>query len=252
MLYNLSRLAMTHCKQARFSLNSQAMNDKAWPRILPFALFMAVIGLEEGLRFMDGKAWISIQDSTFTLLYPLKPLGAVIALLLCRRAYAELRWADLTRGAHSLGSVALGLAVFALWINMDWTFGALSEPPGFNPNVLEPPGLRPAMIAIRIAGAVLVVPVMEEIFWRSFILRYVINPDFAKVPLGTFTWASFLTGAVLFGLAHHFILAGIMAGMAYSWLLYRTGSLAQCVLAHAVTNLALAAYVLSTGKWWFW
>ncbi len=228
------------------------MNDKAWPRILPFALFMAVIGLEEGLRFMDGKAWISVQDSTFALLYPLKPLVAGIALFMCRRAYTELRWADLTRGIQTAASIALGLAVFVLWINMDWTFGALSEPPGYNPNIFADPGLRQSMTFIRIGSAVLIVPIMEEIFWRSFILRYVINPDFAKVPLGTFTWISFLVGAVLFGLAHHFILAGIMAGMAYSWLLYRTRSLAQCILSHAVTNLALAAFVLSTEKWWFW
>jgi CAAX prenyl protease-like protein len=228
------------------------MSTKAWPRILPFILFMTVIGLEEGLRFMDGKAWISIQESTFSMLYPLRPLAAVIALFLYRRAYTELRWADLTKSGQTLGSIALGLAVFALWVNMDWTFGALSEPPGFNPGVFSNPDLRLAMIAIRIGSAVLIVPIMEEIFWRSFILRYVINPDFAKVPLGTFTWVSFLTGAALFGLGHHFIIAGIMAGMAYSWLLYRTKSLAQCILAHAVTNLALAAFVLNTEKWWFW
>lgn len=228
------------------------MKDKAWPRILPFALFMTVIGLEEVLRFMDEKAWISVQDSTFALLYPLKPLIAVIALVFCRRAYTELRWADLTRISQTLWSVALGLVVFALWINMDWTFGALSEPPGFNPEIFPNPDLRRAMTAIRIGSAVLIVPVMEEIFWRSFILRYVLNPDFAKVPLGTFTWISFLAGAVLFGLAHHFIIAGVMAGMAYSWLLYKTKSLAQCVLAHAVTNLALAMYVLNTQQWRFW
>jgi CAAX prenyl protease-like protein len=228
------------------------MNDKAWPRVLPFALFMAVIGLEEGLRFMNAKAWIAVQDSTFALLYPLKPLVAGIALFLCRRAYTELRWTDLSRGIQSLGSVALGLAVFVLWVNMDWTFGALSDPPGYNPGIFPEPGLRLAMTFIRIGSAVLLVPIMEEIFWRSFILRYAINPEFTKVPLGTFTWISFLVGAVLFGLAHHFIFAGIMAGMAYSWLLYRTRSLAQCILSHAVTNLALAVYVLNTEKWWFW
>jgi uncharacterized protein len=228
------------------------MKDKAWPRILPFALFMAVIGLEEGLRFMDGKEWISVQDSIFALLYPFKPLVAVIALALCRRAYTELRWRDLTRKSQTLGSIVVGLVVFVLWINMDWTFGALSEPPGFNPEIFPNPDLRRAMTVIRIGSAVLIVPVMEEIFWRSFILRYVINPDFSKVPLGTFTVISFVVSAVLFGLGHHYIIAGIMAGMAYSCILYKNKSLAQCILAHAVTNLALAIYVLNTQKWNFW
>ena len=228
------------------------MHDKAWPRILPFALFMAVIGLEEGLRFMDSRQWISLQESTLLLLYPLKPLAALVALFLLRKAYTELRWSDLARPGPTLAAISLGLAVFVLWINMDWSFGALSKPPGFDPGVFADERLRVAMTLIRIFSAVVVVAIMEEIFWRSFLLRYIINPAFANVPLGAFTWPSFLICAVLFGLAHHFILAGIMAGMAYSWLLYRTKSLAQCILAHAVTNLALALYVLQTGHWHFW
>jgi len=229
-----------------------SMSERAWPRILPFALFMAVIGLEEGLRFLVSMDWVTIQDRAFHLLYPLRPLAALVALFLLRRAYTELRWTDLTRPGPTLGSIGLGLAVFALWINMDWTTGALGEPPGFNPHVFPDDFQRRIMTAVRVGGAVLVVPLMEEIFWRSFLLRYIINPVFSRVPLGTFTLPSFLICALLFGLAHHFILAGIMAGMAYAWLLYTTRSLAQCILAHAVTNLALALYVLHTEKWMFW
>ncbi|WP_045221318.1 CAAX prenyl protease-related protein [Desulfonatronum thioautotrophicum] len=228
------------------------MQTKAWPRILPFALFMAVIGLEEGLRFLDSREWISLSEMTFHLLYPLKPLAALVALLLLRKAYTELHWADLRRPGQTLLSIGVGLLVFVLWINMDWTFGALTEPPGFNPQVFADDTLRLVMILIRVFSAVVVVSIMEELFWRSFLLRYIINPRFAAVALGTFTLPSFLICAVLFGLAHHFILAGIMAGMAYALLLYRTKSLAQCILAHAVTNLALAIYVLQTGQWYFW
>ena len=108
------------------------------------------------------------------------------------------------------------------------------------------------MTFFRIAGAVLVVPLMEELFWRSFLIRYIIDKNFDSVRMGTFTWASFLITAVLFGFEHNYILAGIMAGVFYNLLLYKTRSLAQCVLAHAVTNLALAIYVVSTGKWQFW
>lgn len=228
------------------------MSDKAWPRILPFALFMTAIGLDEVLRYLDSLGWINIEEATLLLLYPLRPLAAIIALFALRRAYTELRWADLAKPGPSLAGIALGLLVFVLWIHMDWTFGVLPEPPGFNPHVFTEDTLLWTMIAARVAGAVLVVPIMEEIFWRSFLLRYIINPNFAKVPLGTFTLSSFLVCALLFGLAHHFILAGIMAGMAYSLLLYKTKSLAQCILAHAVTNLALAVYVLHTGSWYFW
>ncbi|WP_092123457.1 CAAX prenyl protease-related protein [Desulfonatronum thiosulfatophilum] len=228
------------------------MQDKAWPRILPFALFMAIIGLEESLIFLDNRGWLDLQGFAFDLLYPLRPLAALTALLLLYRAYTELQWIDLTKWGQTLLSVCLGLLVFVLWINMDWTIGAMTEPPGFNPHVFPEGPQRWLMIAIRVSSAVIVVPIMEEIFWRSFLLRYIINSSFSKVPLGTFTWPSLLIGSLLFGLAHHFILAGIMAGIAYAWLLYRTKSLAQCILAHAVTNLALAIYVLRTEQWFFW
>lgn len=93
---------------------------------------------------------------------------------------------------------------------------------------------------------------MEELFWRSFLIRSIIARDFEKVPLGLFTWASFLLTVVLFVLEHTLIPAGIMAGLFYNLILYGTRSIAQCVLALAVTNLALAGYVLITRKWYFW
>ena len=135
---------------------------------------------------------------------------------------------------------------------MDWTLGASAIPPGFNPTQLPDGAVRILMTCFRIVGAVLVVPLMEELFWRSFLLRYLIDNNFEKVRIGTFTWASFLFTVVLFGLEHNYIYAGIMAGVVYNLILYKTRSLAQCVLAHAVTNLALAIYVIFTGKWQFW
>jgi CAAX prenyl protease-like protein len=93
---------------------------------------------------------------------------------------------------------------------------------------------------------------MEELFWRSFLIRYVISPDFSRVPIGMFTWSSFLITAVLFGLEHNLFVAGILAGIAYNLLLYYTRSLSACILAHAITNFILGVYVLQTGKWHFW
>jgi CAAX prenyl protease-like protein len=93
---------------------------------------------------------------------------------------------------------------------------------------------------------------MEELFWRSFLIRYIIGNDFSKIPIGTFSWASFLITVVLIGLEHHYFLAGMMAGAVFNLLLYFTRSISQCILAHAVANLALGIYVLQTGKWLFW
>jgi uncharacterized protein len=93
---------------------------------------------------------------------------------------------------------------------------------------------------------------MEELFWRSFLIRYLIGHDFEKVPIGAFTWASFLVIAILFGSEHHFFLAGIMAGVVYNLLLYHTRSIVHCIFAHAITNLLLGLYVLNSGRWVFW
>ena len=109
-----------------------------------------------------------------------------------------------------------------------------------------------AWIGFRILGAGVVVAVMEELFWRGWILRWIVHPDWQEVPMGTFTWTSFLATTALFALEHHQWLVGLMAGAAYNLLLYRTKSLYACMVAHGVTNVALALYVLTTGEWGFW
>ena len=166
--------------------------------------------------------------------------------------YHELKLKDLGNFPETLAACGVGLLVFVLWINMDWALGSSTLPQGFNPTLLPGQRIQISMVMIRIAGAVLVVPLMEELFWRSFLIRSIIDKNFENVRVGTFTRASFLFTVVLFGLEHNYLLAGIMAGVFYNLLLYRSRSIAQCVLAHTVTNLALAIYVVATGKWQFW
>lgn len=226
--------------------------SSAFYRYFPFAVFMGFIGLDEFIRFLAGQGFFKLEATTLYYLYPVKALTVGFLLYLYKKQYHELTFRDLANLPASLAACAVGLLVFALWIKMDWTLGAAGAPQGFNPALLPGRDVLIAMTVFRIAGAVLVVPLMEELFWRSFLIRYIIDKNFDTVPMGTFTWASFLSTVILFGLEHNYILAGIMAGILYNLLLYRTRSLAQCVLAHAVTNLALAIYVVSTGKWQFW
>lgn len=228
------------------------MSKDAWVRIIPFAVFMGFIGLQQGLEWLVGRGSLSLTDQQLLYLYPFKALLVFILLCCFMRQYEELRWSDFKNLLQTISSLLLGLLVFLLWINMDWDFATFGESNGFNPNLVEDSVLRQGLIFFRLFGAALVVPIMEELFWRSFLLRYIINPDFMLVKVGRYTLASFAIGAVLFGLEHHLVLAGIMAGMAYSLLLYWSKSIAQCVLSHAVTNLALGIYVLQTGNWQFW
>jgi uncharacterized protein len=228
------------------------MERAAIPRTVPFALFMAFIGVEEFLRLLADKGLISFSAHSLYYLYPLKTFSVAAVLLLFLPRCQEITLRDLADFGRTTVSILVGLLVFILWINMDWQFGTIGKLQGFNPTLLSDSFSRNAMTLVRLAGAAIVVPIMEELFWRSFLLRYIIDHDFAKVPIGRFTCLSFLISAALFGMEHNLFLAGVMAGIAYNLLLYYTRSISQCIVAHAVTNLALGIYVIHTGKWYFW
>jgi CAAX prenyl protease-like protein len=228
------------------------MTKAAWIRIIPFAVFMGFIGLQQLLEWSVSKGWVEMTSEQMLYLYPIKTLLVAGLLIFLWGQYEELNFSDLKNLTQTAASVVIGLVVFVLWINMDWGIATFGESKGFDPFLIGNDTTRNIIIFFRICGAALVVPVMEELFWRSFMLRYVVTSDFTSVRIGTFTLSSFLICAVLFGLEHNLLLAGIMAGAVYSLLLYWTKSIAQCVVAHAVTNLVLGLYVLQTGHWQFW
>ena len=221
-------------------------------RTLPFALFMAFIGLDELLRQFGDQGLIQLKSSTFLYLYPVRAIAVALLLLAFRKRYTEVRPHDLLVPRHTLQSVAAGIVVFILWVNMPWTLGFSGTPQGYDPTIIPDRLTQLTLICLRLFSAVVVVPIVEEIFWRSFVVRYIIDQDFTKVPIGSFTWVSFLISSALFGSEHHLFFAGVMAGATYNLLLHRTRSIAQCVLAHAITNFLLGCYVLMTRQWNFW
>lgn len=222
------------------------MQNPTIPRVLPFALFIAFIGLEEVYSYLGGASDHSIY------VYPLKAVSVTAALIFFRRSYEELKLKDLLSFPSTALSVLAGLAVFVLWINMDWDFATFGTPRGYDPTVIAEGPERNVMTALRLLGASVTVPFMEELFWRSFLIRYIEKPDFRGVAVGSFSWVPFIMTSVLFGLEHNLVLAGVMAGVAYNLLLFKTKSVMQCVLAHSTTNLALGIYVILTGNWRFW
>jgi len=221
-------------------------------RVLPFALFMALIGAEEGLGYLSPYLGLHLDKSTAVYFYPLKAVAAGIAILYFWKDYNELNFRDLLRPGKTALSVLTGLAVFALWINMDWGFARFGSAEAFDPQSIAAGSNRTLFMATRLLGASLLVPVMEELFWRSFLIRYIENPDFKSVQIGAWSLTPFLAVTLLFGLEHNMVAAGLMAGAAYNLLLYRTGSIAQCIVAHSTTNLCLGTYVIMTGSWQFW
>lgn len=209
------------------------LNHPAVPYVLPFVVFLLLTELARWIP--NSQLW----------LYPLKTVIAGVLLLWFRRTYSEIK------PEFSLLALGVGVLVFVLWVPLYGGYLLLSEPEIINPYELTGQAALP-WIGIRLFGSAIVVPVMEELFWRSFLLRYLINPDFRQVSLGTFTWLSLVITAALFGVEHNQWFAGVVAGILYALLLYRTKSLFACILAHAVTNLLLGIYVLYTQQWQYW
>jgi CAAX prenyl protease-like protein len=224
------------------------IDNPAFKRILPFAVYMIFLLVFDLLKPLMPEGLLA--DNYTAITYPIKILAVTAVLIYFYKSYDELRFDNL-QAAHVLGALATGVVVFVLWINMDWDFATLGSSEAYDPRIL-PGKTYYAFLAVRLAGTALVVPVFEEIFWRSFVLRYIINRDFTAVKIGAFSWMSFIISSLLFGSEHYLWLAGIMAGVFYNLLLYWTRSIYICIIAHGVTNLLLGIYVIRTGNWQFW
>lgn len=217
----------------------EKLHNQDWfPRAVPFAVFMVFVLLES-----------SFSDYLYHL-YIVKTVVVGALLVYFKDTYTELKGS--VPFTDVLTALITGLAVFILWINMTWGFAVLGELRSENPFDKVSGNLLYPALFFRIFGASIVVPVMEEIFWRSFVIRWIDNHNFLSVPLGTFTMRSFIITVLLFGSEHTLWLAGIMAGIMYNLLLYYRKNLWLCIIAHAVTNFVLAVYVLSTDRWIFW
>ncbi|MTW04035.1 CAAX prenyl protease-related protein [Pseudoduganella ginsengisoli] len=213
-------------------------------RVLPFAAYMAFIAIGDLLP----AAGIATAEGRW--LYAIKIAFVAALLWAYRRQYTELARFDVTARSGA-AAVAVGLLVFVLWINLDAGWMQFGVSAGFDPrNDVGVIDWRLALI--RIAGAALVVPIMEELFWRSFVLRWLESADFASVEPARVGVRALAITALLFGVEHQLWFAGIVAGLAYSWLYMRSGSLWVAVIAHGVTNGALGLWVLATGNWHYW
>jgi len=216
----------------------------AVPYVAPFATFMVFIALSH---------WLPISPR---LLYPARVVVVGAVLLICSRCLVSFRagtWA---------GSVLVGVGVFVLWVAPDLLWPAYRSHWFFDNSLVgsarssAPPDLRndSIFISFRVFGSVALVPILEELFWRGWLMRWLIRPeDFQSVRLGTYAPYSFWMTAVLFAAEHGpYWDVGLVAGVIYNWWMVRTGRLADCIVAHAVTNAVLAAYVLYFGHWQYW
>lgn len=210
--------------------------------IAPFLIFVGVMTIEKSFA-MPGVYW-----------YPLRFILSLAAILLLSRPYLTLR------PSAPLASVTIGIAVLIIWVAPDqlfhyrnhWLFenSMMGKASSSLPSDLQG---STGFLILRCISSFALVPVLEELFWRGWMMRWLINRDFVKVPLGTYEAGAFWVVALLFASEHGpYWEVGLAAGVIYNRWLMRTRNLADCILAHAVTNALLCGWVLLTRQWQYW
>jgi uncharacterized protein len=234
------------------SLRKEFAAAPAFARVAPFIIFLA-------LTFCQGK----FGEASRYWFYFAKTLAGAWLIWEMRPFVTEMRW------TLSWEAVVVGIGVFVMWVGLDGWYppltelmakiglgkaGGVSAQPIWNPHLQFGQGTALAwlFIIVRLAGATLVVPPLEEVFFRSFLYRYIAKPDFQSVALGLFAWLPFLATSLLFGFEHQEWLAGILCGFAFQGLVIWKKRLGDAVTAHAITNLLLGLYVVWKGAWHFW
>jgi uncharacterized protein len=224
------------------------LRSDSLPRIVPFALFMVFVAagslVPAPVPVPDGE-W----DSRW--IYAARAVVAGAALVLLWPRFVELRDFRLTAPDWLL-AIAAGVGVLVIWILLDEGWFAFDLGSGYDPRRYGSEAIDWPLTSFRLLGLAIVVPLAEELFWRSFLLRWLEKQDFLAVAPTTVGMRSLLITSVLFALEHNQWLAGLIAGLVYGWLYIRTGKLWVPVIAHAVTNGLLGAYILIERDWRFW
>jgi exosortase E/protease (VPEID-CTERM system) len=197
------------------------------------------------LAILAAGAVSSAISSGFEFFYPLRVIGGLLMLARYRRKLATIDWHWSWRGP------AVGALVFLVWIVAAYFLVPQSAMPAKLATVS--PALRGFWIVSRIAGSILIVPVAEELAYRGYLMRRLVNADFESVPFNTVHWPALTATAVVFGLAHGALwLPGVVAGIAFGLILVRRGRIGEAVAAHATANALIAASVLGAHQWQLW
>ena len=242
------------------------MNQTTRAYVIPFLAFMAFLPLSEAfaIRNPESPWW---RQAPELWIYPVQVIVCLVLLWTYRRAYS---FASMNRSSFIWAAI-VGAAGFVIWITPSLVgssggserlailefLGFKSRPDGFDPTVVQESPIAFALtIALRFLRLVVCVPLVEEIFWRGFLMRAVAAPNsrFEQVPVGSHSWLAFWGTTIAFVLVHSpadYIGAACFGSMVYL-LTVKTGNLWAAVLAHAITNLALGVYVMATKQWGFW
>ncbi len=251
----------------------ELQNDRTKAHVLPLAVFMlllmpyALTGWPEW-NHPDAPWW---RHYPTQWMYPLQSLIAIGLLLFFRKNY-ELKWSRGVLFGALMGAVGIGFWILPTqlhsWLGLEGDqegvlkyLGVMPRTDGFNPRDLADEfggsvGVYWASLTMRFFRAVVVVALVEEIFWRGFLMRFLLDPDrdYWKVPFGKPAWITYLVVTGAFMLAHAPVdyLGAFIFGSLMYWVAVRTKSLLACVVMHGVANLLMGWYAIEFGKFGLW
>ncbi len=222
-------------------LRSKLQTSPIHARVVPYVLIVALTALQDSFGG-EVRFWF----------YLAKMVVGLWCIWEMRSLVAEMRW------AFSWEAVAVGVLVFGIWVGLDPYYPKISflfkagEP--WNP--FKEYGAGSAMgfffVGVRTLGSALVVPPIEEAFYRSFLYRYFVRLNFTEMPFNQLHWLSLVVTSLIFGISHYQWLAGVLCGLSFQWLVLRKNRLGDAMTAHAITNFLLGIWVLCRGAWQFW
>lgn len=213
------------------------------PYVLPFVAFMVILG------FSDYLTVLGVWEQ------PVRVMVLSVILFVFSRSVISFRLRS------PLLTIGVGVAVFLIWIGPDVLFPGYREHWLFQNDLTGrlkssmSPEMRANVVSLlfRSIRAAVLVPIIEELFWRAWLMRWVINTEFWRIPLGTYTFRSMAVVALLFASEHGpYWEVGLVAGVIYNWLMIRTKSLGDCILAHAITNACICVYAIKSQNWQYW
>ena len=260
------------------------------PFVIPFLVYGLIGSLEPSDPPEPNLLGFTIAYKHYPLIYTVKIAATIAALAIFWPAYRQQlpspvraggvpRSPSPVRGGGARGggfsfrisplAVVVGIVGGVLWIALahvpleqllapfgigDWF--ARSDRPAFNPfeQLKDNPAWMYGFLGIRFIGLVLVVAMMEELFLRGFLMRFVMHANWPQVPFGEVNGTAIAAGTLFPMLTHppSEILAVAVWFSLVTWLMIRTKNFWDCVAAHAITNLMLGIYVVTFKQWWLW
>jgi CAAX prenyl protease-like protein len=220
------------------SFRENMAKSPEYARFAPFLIFVVI-------TFVGG----TMGGNAMFWLYAVKVIVGAWLIWEMRAFVPEMRW------SFSWQAVVMGILVFVAWVGLDpfypknYLLFQDTEESIWNPFTRfgESSAIAWSLIIIRIFGMTIIVPPLEEAFYRSLVYRYIVKYDFTKVALTHFDGVALGLSALLFGFAHFQWLPGILCAVAYQWLVFRRGHLGDAMTAHAITNFLLGVYVVWKG-----